>query len=73
MRTTREVLSMPRSSPYLIELTTPVRNELESRAQKYTPPCRDVIRAKAILLAAQGLLNYAIASRLDTPRQIVSK
>lgn len=39
----------------------------------YTSPYRDVIRAKIILLAAEGLPNDVIASRLDTPRQIVSK
>jgi len=64
---------MPRESPYLIELTQQERNELESRGRKYTSPYRDVIRAKIVLLAAQGLSNEVIASRLDTPRQIVSK
>jgi transposase len=64
---------MPRRSPYLIELSKTEREELEARARKYTSPYRDVIRAKIVLLAAQGLANEAIASRLDTPRQIVSK
>jgi transposase len=32
-----------------------------------------VIRAKIVLYAADGLPNDVIASRLDTPRQIVSK
>ena len=64
---------MPRESPYLIELTQQERNELESRVRKYTSPYRDVIRARIVLLAAQGLSNEVIASRLDTPRQIVSK
>jgi transposase len=32
-----------------------------------------VIRAKIILMAAQGLPNDVIGSHLDTPRQIVSK
>ncbi len=41
--------------------------------RKYTSPYRDVIRAKIILLANEGLSNDLIASRLDTPRQIVSK
>jgi transposase len=31
------------------------------------------MRAKIVLLAAQGLPNDVIAARLDTPRQIVSK
>lgn len=64
---------MSRQSPYMLELTDSERIELESRTRKYTSPYRDVIRAKVILLAAQGLSNDVIASRLDTPRQIVSK
>jgi hypothetical protein len=31
------------------------------------------IRAKIVLVASQGLSNDVIASRLDSPRQIVSK
>ena len=64
---------MPRSSSFTIVLTRNEQNELESRARKYTSPYRDVIRAKIVLLAAQGLSNDVIAARLDTPRQIVSK
>ena len=54
-------------------LTSGEQEKLEARARKYTSPYRDVIRAKTILLAAQGLSNDVIATRLDTPRQIVSK
>jgi transposase len=64
---------MPRQSPFIVELTQQEQQELESRARKYTSPYRDVIRAKIVLLAAHGLSNDAIAARLDTPRQIVSK
>lgn len=64
---------MPRSSPFRIQLTREERRELETRARKYTSPYRDVIRAKLVLLAAEGLSNDAIAARLDTPRQLVSK
>lgn len=64
---------MPRQSPYVVELTRQERHELAERARRYTSPYRDVIRAKIVLLAAQGLSNEGIASRLDTPRQIVSK
>ena len=64
---------MPRPSPFVIELTRQERDELESRARKYMSPYRYVVRAKIVLLAAQGLSNDRIASRLDTPRQIVSK
>ena len=64
---------MPRKSPYLIELLPDEQRELEARARKYTLPYRDVVRAKIVLLAAQGLSNDRIAARLDLPRQIVSK
>jgi hypothetical protein len=53
--------------------TAAERAALEGRARKYTSPYRDVIRAKIILLAAEGLRNDVTAARLDTPRQIVSK
>jgi transposase len=64
---------MPRQSPFVIELAQQERDELEARARQYTSPYRDVIRAKIVLLAAQGLSNEVIGARLDTPRQIVSK
>src|SRR3970040_1575533 len=64
---------MPRVSPYRIELTRAERDELEARARRYTSSYRDVVRAKLVLLAAQGVSNDAIAARLDLPRQVVSK
>jgi len=64
---------VPRESPYDIVLTREERRELESIARKYTSSYCDVIRAKIILLAGEHLSNHVIASRLDTPRQIVSK
>ena len=64
---------MPRKSPYVIRLSPAERTHLESLARSYTSPYRDVIRAKIVLYAAQGLDNDTIAARLDTPRQIVSK
>ena len=64
---------MPRKSPWLIELSTEERERLEAVARKYTSSYRDVIRAKIALYAAAGLGNDEIATRLDTPRQIVSK
>ena len=64
---------MSRSSPFCIVLTSEEQEKLKARARKYTSPYRDVIRAKVVLLAAQGLSNDVIATRLDTPRQIVSK
>ena len=64
---------MPRKSPYVVELSTEQRRELEARARKYTLPYRDVVRAKIVLMAADGLGNDEIADRLDTRREIVSK
>ncbi|MFQ6034161.1 MAG: transposase [Candidatus Bipolaricaulia bacterium] len=64
---------MPRSSPYVIELTSREREVLESRARKYTSPYREVVRAKAILLAAEGRENQEIAVLIGMPRQLVSK
>lgn len=64
---------MPRKCPYRIELSDTERVRLEATARKYTSPYRDVMRAKIVLYAAEGLDNDTIAARLDTPRQIVSK
>ena len=64
---------MPRKSPYSIILSHDQRTLLETQAQKYTLPYRDVIRARIVLFAAEGLGNDEIAARLDTRREIVSK
>ena len=63
---------MPRRSPFVIELSPAERRELEARSRRYTSPYREVVRAKIVLMAAAGLENKAIASRLDLPFQIVS-
>ncbi len=65
--------SMPRVSPYTINLALDEARYLEGLARSYTAPYCDVIRAKIVLLAAQGLGNDAIAARVDLPRQVVSK
>ncbi len=64
---------MPRHSPYAIALTDEERQALNAKARAYTAPYCEVIRAKIVLLAAEGLRNDDIAARLDTPRQVVSK
>ena len=64
---------MPRKSPYGLDRTPDQRRELEVRARRYTLPYRDVVRAKIVLMAAEGLDNDEIAARLDTRREIVSK
>jgi transposase len=64
---------MPRVSPYILTLTDVERAELEARARRYTSPYSEVVRARIVLYAAEGLGNDEIATRLDTPRQVVSK
>ena len=64
---------MPRKSPYKVVLGQGERSELQSITRKYTSPYCDVMRAKVILLAADGLSNKQIGERLQLPRQIVSK
>jgi transposase len=64
---------MPRHSPFPVVLTGREQNALEDIGRKYTSPYCMVVRAKAILLAAQGLRNDQIADRISLPRQIISK
>lgn len=64
---------MSRTSPYSITLADTERAELEARARRYTSSYSDVVRARIVLYAAEGLGNDEIAARLDTPRQVVSK
>ncbi len=64
---------MPRKSPFMLRLTRREKARLQAMARKYTSPYRDVIRARIVLYAAEGLGNDEIAERLDTPRQVVSK
>jgi transposase len=49
------------------------RQVLEQRSRQYTLPYREVVRAKIVLLAAEGLENTDIGARLDMPRPVVSK
>jgi Winged helix-turn helix len=63
---------MPRTSPFLIRLSSSEAVELHRRAAKYTSPYFQVQRAKMILMAANGLSNDEIANRLATRRDVVS-
>ena len=63
---------MPRKSPYDIILIPNEKQVLIEWAAKYTLPYFKVMRAKMILLAAQGLRNDEIAAKLDTRREVVS-
>lgn len=64
---------MPRKSPFHIELSAKEFTELNRRATKYTLPYFEVVRAKMILMAANGIGNDEIAARLDTRREVVSQ
>jgi len=64
---------MPRSSPFRIVLTEAEKTELVAAARRYTSPYCVVVRAKVVLLAAEGVENQEIGQRLDLPRQVVSK
>jgi hypothetical protein len=64
---------MPRHSPFAIRLSKYEREVLEGRARKYTLPYFEVLRAKMILLAAQGLPNDEIAAALSIGRDVVSQ
>ena len=55
-----------------MDLSTSEQRELRRRAAKYTLPYCEVLRARMILLAAEGLSNHQIAARLDTRREVVS-
>ena len=58
--------TMASVSPFRVQLSTEQRQELERRARAYTEPYCRVVRAKMVLLAADGLANVDIADRLDT-------
>jgi len=64
---------MPRNSPFPIVLSAAEEEQLQQIARQYTSPYCDVVRARVVLLAAQGLENRQIGERLDLPRQIVCK
>ena|SRR5947209_19312874 len=64
---------MPQKSPHTVVLSEEQRRELQRRAAAYSGPYRDVMRAKAILLAAEGVANKEIAERLACSRQAVSQ
>jgi transposase len=60
-------------SKYRIELTEAEERELRGRAAQYTRSHREVVRAKIVLLAAEGHTNVEIARRLDCTEKSVGK
>src|SRR5712692_4318988 len=63
---------MPRKSPFVIALSPHERDVLENRARQYTLPYFQVVRARMILLAAEGRANDDIAAALSIGRDVVS-
>jgi hypothetical protein len=59
-------------SPFEIALSVEEERELRSRAARYTVPHGEVLRAKVVLLAAEGRTNAEIARRLDCAVRTVS-
>lgn len=64
---------MPRKSPFGITLSEQEALVLGKRSRKYTLPYIRVVRAQMILMAAEGLSNEQIATRLNTRREVVSR
>ena len=64
---------MSRCSPYVVVLSDADRKVLEERARAYTLPHAQVVRAKIVLLAADGVANTVIAERLDVHVDVVSR
>lgn len=63
---------MPRASPFVIKLSPKEREILKTRARKYTLPYFEVLRARMILMAADGQANDQIADALSVGRDVVS-
>lgn len=56
-----------------IELTEEERKNLKHITRCYTLPHREVLRAKSILLASEGVSNTEIARRLEVHSNMVGK
>jgi len=61
------------SQATVIELTEEERGVLERRVRATTTPVRDVVRARIVLLAAQGRRNDQIAPLLGVSTSMVSR
>jgi transposase len=64
---------MSRRSPFVVVLSDADRAVLEERARAYTAPYAEVVRAKIVLLAADGVENTVIAGRLGVHVGVVSR
>ena len=68
-----EGVLMPRRSPYRIVLSDEERAVLVSVARSYTLPYWQVVRARMVLMAADGMRNDEIAAQLQCGRDVVSQ
>ncbi|HET8598950.1 MAG TPA: IS630 family transposase [Segeticoccus sp.] len=64
---------MSRRSPFVVELSEADRTVLEQRSRAYTAPYAQVLRARIVLMAADGERNAVIAQRLDVDVSVVSR
>lgn len=64
---------MSRRSPYVVVLSSADREVLEARARAYSAPHAEVVRAKIVLMAADGDANTVIAARLNVHVDVVSR
>src|SRR5665213_411603 len=67
------MMAMPGPSAQEIVVEESERRELEHRAACYTRPHREVLRAKLVLLAAEGHSNAEIARRLGMSTKAVGR
>jgi hypothetical protein len=61
------------TTPYRIELNESELSALTERARSSNAPYRQVVRARIVLYAADGMESATIAARLDCTRSFVSR
>ena len=64
---------MGRRSPFVIELSGGARAELQSRVRRHRAEQRDGLRARVVLMAADGYPNVVIAAALAIAPNTVLK
>lgn len=64
---------MGRCSPFVIRLSDGDRSTLERRARSYSALHAEVVRARIVLLAADGWTNIDIAEELGVQVDVVSR
>lgn len=64
---------MSRRSPFEVQLSSAERSSLEERASSRTAPHSQVIRARIVLLAADGVANVDIAKRVGVCVDVASR